>query len=132
MLTPLPGEPGAHPISPDPRPHACLTWRSLRELLDASEWFARREVVGSSLLFVWDYPPEGSEQSPAAPICKMIDFAKTEELPEEGAKLSHRKTWEVGNREDGYLLGGSTTFILPAPSTPPPPLRVPPTPPTAC
>lgn len=76
--------------------------RGLRVLLDASEWFARHEVVGSSLLFVWDATPD--DASPAAPLCKMIDFAKTEEL-KDGATLSHRQVWEVGNHEDGYLLG---------------------------
>ena len=34
----------------------------------------------------------------------MIDFAKTGTLPGE-IKITHKKTWEVGNHEDGYLIG---------------------------
>ena len=34
----------------------------------------------------------------------MIDFAKTVPVPG-GATLTHRDPWELGNHEDGYLLG---------------------------
>ena len=73
----------------------------LRSKLDSSAWFQRHEVVGSSILFVYD---DGAQGMAASAEAKMIDFAKTEEIPE-GQALSHRSEWVVGNREDGYLAG---------------------------
>ena len=67
------------------------------------------QVVGSSILFVYDDaaaadggPERGVAVSSVA--AKMIDFAKTEQLPA-GGRLTHTSEWEVGNREDGYLTG---------------------------
>lgn len=34
----------------------------------------------------------------------MIDFGKTEPLPET-IKVTHRNKWVEGNHEDGYLMG---------------------------
>lgn len=34
----------------------------------------------------------------------MIDFAKTHRLPA-GIQIDHRSPWNVGNHEDGYLIG---------------------------
>ncbi len=34
----------------------------------------------------------------------MIDFAKTLHL-EEGLEVTHNLPWQVGNHEDGYLIG---------------------------
>ena len=61
------------------------------------------EVVGSSLLFVYDEDDGGPP-----PSCWMIDFAKTMQVdaaavPPPG--LTHRAKWELGNHEDGYLSG---------------------------
>ena len=71
--------------------------------LEASEFFATHEVVGSSLLFVYDEDDGGPP-----PSCWMIDFAKTQQVdaaavPPSG--LTHRAKWELGNHEDGYLSG---------------------------
>ena len=58
------------------------------------------EVVASSILFVY----EGDETRPPDLNLWLIDFAKTELLPE-GERLDHREPWRMGNREDGYLAG---------------------------
>lgn len=34
----------------------------------------------------------------------MIDFAKTVPVPE-GTSITHRKPWNLGNHEEGYLTG---------------------------
>ncbi len=76
---------------------------ALRGALEASVFFATHEVVGSSLLFVYDEEDDGPP-----PSCWMIDFAKTMQVdaaavPPPG--LTHRAKWELGNHEDGYLSG---------------------------
>ena len=54
------------------------------------------QVVGSSLLFVHDAQEQVSVW--------MIDFGKTEKLPEK-LQVDHRSPWVEGNHEDGYLYG---------------------------
>jgi len=71
----------------------------LRRAFSQSAWLERREVVGSSLLFVYDDATDDTHAD-----VKMIDFAKTMLLPD-GRRLSHRAPWSVGNREDGFLFG---------------------------
>ncbi|EKX51730.1 hypothetical protein GUITHDRAFT_84845 [Guillardia theta CCMP2712] len=76
---------------------ACLErLKHLRTALEASEWFRLHELVGSSLLFVYD-----AEEESKLGIW-MIDFAHANKVP---VTLDHRKEWEEGNYEDGYLYG---------------------------
>uniref|UniRef100_A0A4W5P783 Kinase n=1 Tax=Hucho hucho TaxID=62062 RepID=A0A4W5P783_9TELE len=70
--------------------------KEIRNTLEISTFFNTHEVIGSSLLFVHDKREQAKVW--------MIDFGKTTPLPE-GQVLSHRATWEEGNREDGYLYG---------------------------
>jgi 1D-myo-inositol-triphosphate 3-kinase len=41
----------------------------------------------------------------------LIDFAKTGTLPE-NIEITHKKNWEVGNHEDGYLIGLSNIIEI--------------------
>lgn len=63
--------------------------------MEHSEFFKSHEIIGSSLLFLHDRKHAS---------CWLIDFAKTGTLPNE-IKITHKKNWEVGNHEDGYLIG---------------------------
>ena len=53
------------------------------------------QVVGSSILIIYDSKHVGAW---------MIDFAKTLSLPD-GVNVTHRKPWQQGNHEEGYLTG---------------------------
>lgn len=63
--------------------------------MEHSEFFQKHEIIGSSLLFLHDRRHAS---------CWLIDFAKTDTLPDD-IKITHKKNWEVGNHEDGYLIG---------------------------
>ncbi|XP_015428388.1 PREDICTED: inositol-trisphosphate 3-kinase B [Dufourea novaeangliae] len=81
-------------------PHAVPKYiqrlKGIRATLKASPFFASHEVVGSSLLFVHDAKNAG---------IWMIDFAKTLPLPQHLPRIRHDAEWQVGNHEDGYLIG---------------------------
>jgi len=68
---------------------------AIREALGRSDFFQGHELIGSSLLFVHD--------ASTADIW-LIDFGKTVAVPQ-GRRIDHRSAWEVGNHEDGYLIG---------------------------
>lgn len=63
--------------------------------MEHSEFFKTHEIIGSSLLFLHDRRHAS---------CWLIDFAKTDTLPD-GITINHKNNWEVGNHEDGYLIG---------------------------
>ena len=57
--------------------------------------YTHTQVVGSSLLFVFDASMTNIH---------LIDFGKTVELPP-SVRVDHRLEWQEGNHEDGYLWG---------------------------
>ncbi|XP_042216571.1 inositol-trisphosphate 3-kinase homolog isoform X2 [Homarus americanus] len=67
----------------------------LRDTFRDSPFFQRHEVIGSSILIIYDDEKAG---------VWMIDFAKTVPIPED-ITITHRKPWELGNHEEGYLTG---------------------------
>ncbi|XP_022183831.2 inositol-trisphosphate 3-kinase homolog isoform X2 [Nilaparvata lugens] len=67
----------------------------IRTKLENSKYFKHHEVVGSSILIIYDDCKVGAW---------MIDFAKTRPLPE-GVTVNHRSPWAQGNHEDGFLFG---------------------------
>eukprot|EP00731_Ephydatia_muelleri_P027403 Em0019g276a len=69
--------------------------KELRSALSNSEFFKSHELIGSSLLFVYDQ---------AKCSIHMIDFGKTVPLPP-GVHVDHTSPWVEGNHEDGYLWG---------------------------
>ncbi|CAK1545275.1 unnamed protein product [Leptosia nina] len=69
--------------------------RDIRELFENSEFFRSHEIVGSSIFIIYDDESVGAW---------LIDFAKTRRLPE-GVSVTHRKPWEQGNHEEGFLYG---------------------------
>lgn len=67
----------------------------IRTKLEASKYFKIHEVVGSSLLLLYDDNRVGAW---------LIDFAKTRPVPA-NMTVNHRSTWSPGNHEEGFLYG---------------------------
>ncbi|XP_021351808.1 inositol-trisphosphate 3-kinase homolog isoform X2 [Mizuhopecten yessoensis] len=74
----------------------CEKLRSIRKKFERSSFLMSHEMIGSSLLVMYD--DEGHTG------VWMIDFSKAVAV-EEGITLTHRKPWVLGNHEDGYLSG---------------------------
>ncbi|XP_015180231.1 PREDICTED: inositol-trisphosphate 3-kinase A isoform X1 [Polistes dominula] len=69
--------------------------KNLRTKIEQSKYFQTHEIIGSSIFMIYDNEKVG---------VWLIDFAKTYELPE-GLKVTHRRPWEQGNHEEGFLFG---------------------------
>ena len=67
----------------------------LQKILLRSEFFRQHEIVGSSLLIIYDNQKAG---------VWMIDFAKSLPL-QHPTRIDHVSQWSYGNHEDGYLFG---------------------------
>jgi 1D-myo-inositol-triphosphate 3-kinase len=81
--------------SAERRYQLCCRLKEIRDGIERSDFFKTHEVVGSSLLVIYD---------DVRISAWMIDFAKTTRIPN-GMQLDHRTPWELGNHEDGYLSG---------------------------
>lgn len=104
-------------------PHALPKYiqrlKAIKATLETSDFFRSHEVIGSSLLFVHDRCNANAW---------LIDFAKTLVLPNE-VEIDHSSKWNVGNHEDGYLIGINNLISIfvtmleqqPVVITPPPP-----------
>ncbi|XP_071103820.1 inositol-trisphosphate 3-kinase homolog [Haliotis cracherodii] len=74
----------------------CARLKDIRDRFERSNFFRTHEVIGGSLLFLYD------KQGHAG--VWVIDFAKT--IPVEAKMvLNHRSPWQLGNHEDGFLSG---------------------------
>lgn len=80
---------------PNAAPKYLERLKSIRDTLKESPFFRSHELIGSSLLFVHDKRRAS---------LWMIDFAKTVPVPD-NVSIDHNSVWEVGNHEDGYLIG---------------------------
>lgn len=110
---------------------------SFRRALERSPWFARRECIGSSLLFVFDGDARSEPAALASAQLRWIDFSKCLALPGAAPPLTHRALWRPGegSREDGLLLGVDALIdkLRELPATPPPiPHVMPPPSPQHC
>lgn len=92
LMTFLP--PPAHPLHRIVRERFTRRLHELHETLMTSKFFWEHELIGSSLLFIYDNAGRVGVW--------MIDFGKTSKVD---MPISHRKPWVLGNREDGYLTG---------------------------
>lgn len=79
----------------DVRLRLVLRLSEIRSKLEQSKYFKHHEVVGSSILIIYDDVKVGAW---------LIDFAKTRPLPD-GITVNHRSPWEQGNHEEGFLFG---------------------------
>lgn len=69
--------------------------KQIRFYIEKSTFFNQHEIVGSSILIVYDEYHIGAW---------LIDFAKSRRLGE-NVQVNHRRSWIPGNCEDGLLYG---------------------------
>lgn len=79
----------------DTRRRIVARLQEIRAKLEQSEYFRTHEVIGSSLLIIYDDHRVG---------VWLIDFAKTYQVPN-GRTVDHRSPWQQGNHEEGLLFG---------------------------
>ncbi|KAG8225951.1 hypothetical protein J437_LFUL005989 [Ladona fulva] len=81
--------------------------REIRSKFERSPFFRTHEVVGSSILIIYD-DCSISGNDVGGGSCHvgawLIDFAKTRPLPEDTV-IDHRSPWIYGNHEEGFLFG---------------------------
>eukprot|EP00929_Paragymnodinium_shiwhaense_P083408 TRINITY_DN4442_c0_g5_i1.p1 TRINITY_DN4442_c0_g5~~TRINITY_DN4442_c0_g5_i1.p1 ORF type:complete len:410 (+),score=54.65 TRINITY_DN4442_c0_g5_i1:167-1396(+) len=70
---------------------------AMRSDLESSRFFMTHELIGASLLLVADRT--GKTRA------RIIDLAKTYQIPDGLDDFDHRKPWALGNHEDGWLFG---------------------------
>ncbi|KAI6182437.1 Inositol 1,4,5-triphosphate kinase 1 [Aphelenchoides bicaudatus] len=83
------------PRAPQIKKQLAARLYEMRLGVERSEFFNTHEVVGSSIFIVFDDVRTNAW---------IIDFAKSVRVPED-VTLTHRKPWELGNHEDGFLFG---------------------------
>lgn len=69
--------------------------KKIRNYVEKSIFFQSHEIVGSSILIIYDEEHVGAW---------LIDFAKTRPL-DKNLKVDHRREWIQGNHEEGLLFG---------------------------
>lgn len=69
--------------------------KSIRNYIEKSKFFQSHEIIGSSILIIYDEEHVGAW---------LIDFAKSRPL-DKNMKIDHRREWIQGNHEEGLLLG---------------------------
>lgn len=69
--------------------------KKIRNYVEKSIFFQSHEIVGSSILIIYDEEHVGAW---------LIDFAKSRPL-DKNLKIDHRREWIQGNHEEGLLFG---------------------------
>lgn len=68
--------------------------KRIRTYIEKSNFFQSHEIIGSSILIIYDEDNVGAW---------LIDFAKSRPL--ENMEIDHRREWTQGNHEEGLLFG---------------------------
>lgn len=69
--------------------------KGIRNHIEKSNFFQSHEIIGSSILIIYDDKKIGAW---------LIDFAKSRPL-KNNVKIDHRREWVQGNHEEGLLFG---------------------------